>query len=147
MLTDLQQNRRIIQDFTENSLAAIPEAFGRLTYMASLRDLSTGRYEHSGLVAVYPEGSVQQALTRCHEEIFEGILERPLEEQERDLRACLGAMREGLPVTVRSWKRLESYRVLMPEASPEYLKELFCSNLRALLEIVGADGSKARSSA
>lgn len=147
MLTQLQQNRRIIQDFTENSLAAIPEAFGRLTYIASLRDLSTGKYEHSGLAAVYSPEAVQEALARCHEEIFEGILERPLQEQERHLRECLAGMREGLHTTARHWRRLESYRVLMPEGSPEYLKELFCSNLRTLLEIVEAENSKARSSA
>ncbi len=38
--------------------------------------------------------------------------------------------------TVSHWRQLEAYRVLMPEESPDYLKELFCSNLRALLEIL-----------
>ena len=88
-ITQLQQNRRVIQDFTSTTLAAIPSAFARLTYLASLRDLSSGRYGHAGLTAVYPSEAVQQALEQCHEEIFERILESPLEEQERDLRAHL----------------------------------------------------------
>jgi hypothetical protein len=146
-LTQLQQNRRVIQDFTTTTLAAIPSAFARLTYLASLRDLSSGRYEHAGLTAVYPQEAVQQALEQCHEEIFERILESGLEEQERDLRAYLRAMQDGLCVAVSQWRKLEAHRTLLPAESPDYLKELFCSNIRALLEILDEECSKDRSSA
>jgi hypothetical protein len=146
-LTQLQQNRRVIQDFTTTTLAAIPSAFARLTYLASLRDLSSGRYEHAGLTAVYPQEAVQQSLEQCHEEIFERILEAGLEEQERDLRAYLQAMQNGLCVAVSHWRKLEAYRMLLPAESPDYLKELFCSNIRALLEILEEECSKDHSSA
>jgi hypothetical protein len=141
-LTQLQQNRRVIHDFTTTTLAAIPSAFARLTYLASLRDLSSGRYEHAGLTAVYPPGAVQQALEQCHEEIFERILESGLEEQERDLRAHLEGMHDGLKAAVAHWRKLEAYRTLLPVESPDYLKELFCSNIRALLEILEEECSK-----
>ncbi len=144
--TQLQQNRRVIQDFTSTTLAIIPSAFARLTYMASLRDLSSGRYEHAGLTALYPAEAVQQALEQCHEEIFERILESPLEEQEQDLRAHLEAAESGLCVAVSHWRKLEAYRMLLPAESPDYLKELFCSNIRALLEILDEECCKARSS-
>jgi len=39
-----------------------PDEFGRLTYIASLRDLSTGRYEHAGLSALYPEEAISAGL-------------------------------------------------------------------------------------
>lgn len=144
-LTQLQQNRRIIQDFTETTLARIRGNFARLAYLGSLRDLSSGRYEHEGLTAIYPAEAVQQALEVCHEQVFERILEIPLSAQEEDLRFCLAAMEGGLRATVQHWQRLESYRVLVPEKSPDYLKDLFYSNLRALLEILQEEGSKARS--
>ena len=144
-LTQLQQNRRIIQDFTETTLARIQGNFARLAYLGSLRDLSSGRYEHEGLTAIYPSEAVQQALEVCHEQVFERILEMPLSAQEEDLRFCLAAMEGGLRTTVQHWQRLESYRVLVPEKSPDYLKDLFYSNLRALLEILHEEGSKARS--
>jgi hypothetical protein len=144
-ITELQQNRRIIQDFTLTTLAGIPSAFGRLAYLASLRDLSSGRYEHAGLTAMYPEEAVQQSLQLCHEQIFEHVLETPLELQEQELRACLDRMPGGLCATVMHWRRMEAFRVLMPERAPGYLKELFCSNLRALLEILQAGCSKVRS--
>lgn len=146
-LTQLQQNRRIIQDFTQATLAGIPGNFARLTYVASLRDLSSGRYEHDGLSALYPEEAIQQALELCHEQVFERILETPLERQEEDLRMCLEGMQGGFSVVVAHWRRLEAYRVLVPEHSPDYLKELFYSNLRALLEILQGAGSRVRSSA
>jgi hypothetical protein len=126
----------VVQDFTVNSLAGIPGPFGRLVYLASLRDLSSGRYEHQGLAALYPEEAVQQALELCHEQIFERILEMPLEKQLEDLRNCLAAMEGGLPTVVSHWRHLEPYRVFLPENAPDYLKDLFFSNLRALLEIL-----------
>jgi hypothetical protein len=145
MITQLQQNRRIIQDFTLTTLAGIPGEFGRLTYMASLRDLSSGRYEHAGLAALYPDEAIQQALSLCHEQIFERVLETPLERQQEDLKECLARMPGGLSSALTHWRRLEAYRVLLPERVPDYLKELFCSNLRALLEILQEEYSTARS--
>jgi hypothetical protein len=146
-LTQLQQNRRVIQDFTLTTLAGIPGLFARLIYLASLRDLSSGRYEHAGLSALYPDAAIQQALQLCHEQIFERILEAPLSSQEEDLRACLARMEGGLSDAVSHWRRIEAYRVLVPEAAPDYLKELFYSNLRALLEILVEEYSPARSGA
>jgi hypothetical protein len=134
--TQLEQNRHIIHDFAVTTLAAIPNDFGRLTYIASLRDLSTGRYEHAGLSALYPADAIQQALKQCHEEVFQRVLETPLVLQEEDLKNCLRGMEGPLRATVTHWRQMEAYRILMPEDSPEYLKELFCSNLRALLEIL-----------
>lgn len=146
MITQLQQNRRIIQDFTLTTLAGISEEFSKLTYIASLRDLSSGKYEHAGLAALYPDEAIQQALNLCHEQIFERVLESSLAKQEGDLKACLERMPGGLCAALTHWRRMEAYRILMPEGAPGYLKELFCSNLRALLEILQEECSTARSS-
>jgi hypothetical protein len=135
-LTKLQQNRKIVHEFTVTTLAGIPTLFGRLAYIASLRDLSSGRYEHAGLAALYPDEAIQQALQLCHEQVFERVLETPLEHQMEDLRTCLQAMQGGISVAVPHWLGMEAYRVLLPEKSPDYLKELFCSNSRALLELL-----------
>lgn len=143
----LRRNRAVVRDFTVTTLAAIPNLYGRLTYIASLRDLSSGRYEHAGLAAIYPEQAVQEALECCHFEIFQKILETPLSIQEGDLCDCLQQMPKPLGETVLHWRQMESYRILPPEGAPDYLKELFFSNLRALLEILEAQCSKVRSDA
>ncbi len=146
-LTQLQQNRKIVQDFTLNTLAGIPGLLARLMYVASLRDLSSGRYEHAGLAALYPDEALQQAIGLCHEQVFERFLETPLSVQQQDLRTCLSTMQGGLQSAIIHWRNMESYRVLMPEQSPDYLKELFCSNLRVLLEILQEECTQARSTA
>ena len=96
-LTQVQQNRRIIHDLASSTLVPIPTAFGRLAYLASLRDLATNVYEHAGLAALYPPEAVRQALEQCHEELFERVLEMPLTLQEEDLRRHLSSSAGGLP--------------------------------------------------
>jgi len=139
--TQLQQNRQIIHDLTLSTLAALPGAFARLGYLASLRDFSSNVYEHAGLAALYPREAVRQALEHCHEEIFERILETPLTMQEEDLRLHLASTRDGLRAAVSNWLKLEAYRALLPAEAPDYLKELFCSNVRAILEILAREFS------
>lgn len=141
------RNRAVVRDFTSTTLAAIPNLFGRLIYIASLRDLSSGRYEHAGLAALYAPEAIQEALECCHHEIFNRILETPLAVQAEDLREALHGMPGLLPDTVANWRRIESYRILPPGNAPDYLRELFFSNLAVLLEILDGANSTARSNA
>src|SRR5262252_2335710 len=141
------RNQSVVRDFTATTLAAIPNLYGRLIYIASLRDLSTGNYEHSGLATRYPPQAIQEALECCHHEVFQKVLETPLAIQAGDLRECLQGMPGPFAATISNWRQLESYRILPPGTAPDYLRELFFSNLRALLEILDAERSTARSSA
>jgi len=140
-MDELLRIQQVVRDFTATTLAAIPNAFGRLTYVATLRDLSTGRYEHAGLTVVYPPEAVQEALKFCHQEIFQKVLETPLSIQEHDLRECFEAMSGTMPQTVSNWRQMEAYRILPPGNAPDYLRELFFSNLRVLLELLEAEHS------
>ena len=130
-----QQSRCVIEDFTSRTLAVIPSHFGRLYYVSSLKDSATGRYLHEGLADVYSEDSVQEALGQCHEELFSRILETPLPEQERDLRRCLDRGGDGFWTVVDTWRKDRSFQTMCPEDLPSYLKDLFCSNLGALLAV------------
>jgi hypothetical protein len=128
----------VIEDFTSRTLAVIPSVFGRLYYVSCLKDSATGRYLHDGLVAIYAEDSVQEALGHCHEELFSRILETPLPEQERDLRKCLGTAGDRFWTVVDTWRKDRSIQTMCPEGLPSYLKDLFCSNLGALLAILAS---------
>jgi hypothetical protein len=135
-LGEFEQNQRIIEDFVSHTLACIPGDFARLMHVAMLRDLATGRYRHEGLEALYPALAVDQALRACHEELFEKVLESPLEKQEADLRECLGGFERPVQEVAANWQEHEFFRCLMPSGSPAYLRELFCSNLGLLLKLV-----------
>ena len=133
-----QQSRRVTEDFTSRTLAAIPSDLGKLYYVCSLRDHQTGRYLHEGLTFIYSESSVQAALSQCHEELFTRILETPLEAQEADWRICL------TPESEQGWipadgGRFDSTRSLAPDGLPDYLTDLFCSNAEAVLAVISSE--------
>jgi len=138
-LEQFQQNRRLIEDITSRTLAAIPSDYGRLYYLYSLWDAETGQYEHEGLANVYSRDSVQSGLAHCHEELFSRILETSLSEQENDLRVFLRGASEKLRRAMEAWRADESLRVICPPGLPTYLSDLFCSNVGVLLDVFSQD--------
>jgi hypothetical protein len=147
-LEKLEMNRRVVEDFTSRTLAAIPTEFGRLCYLASLLDSPIGgRYVHDGLAAVFPEAAVQEALGFCHREIFARILESPLAQQEWDLRGFLGEMEPDFWGALEQWRQTGSYRQFSPEGSPAYLRDLFNSNVSTLLDVLALSRPTLRSAA
>jgi hypothetical protein len=134
-LESYQQTRRLVEDFTARTLAAIHSEYGKLLYVASLCDISSGHYVHEGLAARYSAEAVQQALGYCHQELFLRILEMPLEQQEWDLRACLASTEGEYWTKLGRWRETEFFRSLIPAESPVYLRELFLSNVRTLLDL------------
>jgi hypothetical protein len=134
-LERFHQNRAVTEDFSSRTLAAISSEFGRLYYVSSLKDEGSGRYEHDGLTSLYPPNAVQEALSHCHEELFSRILETPMKDQESDLRACLGSAGDKYWDVVENWRENYEFRNMCPEGLPDYLRDLFCSNMNALLAI------------
>jgi hypothetical protein len=133
------QTRVVIEDFSSRTLAAIASAVGRLYYVSSLRDSGSGRYVHEGLGSRYSQGAVQEGLTQCHEELFAKILETPLKEQKQDLDKCFRAAGEEAWKVAEDWRENLQFRSLCPEGAPEYLHDLFCSNMNALLAIFASN--------
>lgn len=139
-LEHFQQSRAVIEDFSSRTLAAIPSDFGRLHYISSLRDSRTGGYQHDGLAALYSEGSVQEALSSCHQELFSRILETPLKEQESDLRRYLGTFGDKFWGGFGNQEKNRDFRMMCPEGLPEYLRDLFCSNMGVLRAVLCPSG-------
>jgi hypothetical protein len=138
------QNQRIIDEFTAHWLAGIRNDLGRLVYVALLRDVSTGHYAHPALGQLYSEQSVHQALLFCHEELFEKFLEAPLETQERSLREWFSTV-DAAPADIATrWLEVEFFRLLVPQETPTYLRDLLFSNLRAILTLIAAEKPTAR---
>jgi hypothetical protein len=133
------QNQCVIEEFTTRWLVPISCDLGRLVHVSQLRDLSSGRYSNPSLEQVYSEPAVHQALLYCHEELFAKVLEKPLEQQERDLRVFLAEMDSPAAEAVERWREVEFFRTLVPSGTPAYLRDLFFSNLRVILGLIVAE--------
>jgi hypothetical protein len=143
MLDDFRTHNQIVFDLTANYLEPLDGSFERLAYLYSLRDSSSGKYVHERLAAAYGAEPVDQVLARCHEEVFERLLEMPLTNQEEDLCRHINSYSGSMAEKVSRCRAVATSWI--PSQSPSYLKELFCSNLNALLELLLDDPTKARS--
>jgi len=143
MLDDLRTNKQILFDLTANYLEPLDGAYQRLAYLHDLRDSCSGRYVHERLAAVYGPDAVNHVLTECHEEVFERLLEMSLTTQEEDLRRHLDSYSGSLAEKVSRCRAAAISWI--PPQSPSYFKELFCSNLNALVVLLLDGSATARS--
>jgi hypothetical protein len=142
MQEELRIHRQILYDLALHYLEPLTGNFARLAYLASLKNPITNIYAHDRLSAVYGQEPVAQALAKCHEELFERLLEMPLAKQEEDLRQFVGTLLEGAEGVRSCQERVESW---IPGEAPDYLKELFRSNLNALFGLLRERNPRARS--
>src|SRR5713101_3284060 len=95
------------EDLETRTLAPIGYDFGRLVYLSSLRNFSTGEYHHHGLAHSFSESVASVALAACHGEVFYRLALSPLEflvvEVERFIRSSPNDLRR----TVDTWQTLE----------------------------------------
>jgi len=144
MLDQFQNAQQILFDLTANYLEPLPTAYDRLDYLASLHAESADRYVHEKLASLYGKDPVDEVISQCHLEVFERLLEMSLKAQGEELRTYLtslpGSIEENAAVCLRLGQQW------IPKQAPHYLKELYCSNLRVLLELLQAGKSKAHPS-
>lgn len=123
-------------DVWRRTLGQIPSTFGRLVYLASLRDQNTGRYEHHGLSQMFGEIETDRTLRESHEQTFSIWLGFDLERQKEDLDLYLSSLQADKRTIVVTWIRLTPYRNLMPTAVRDPERRLYLSDLETLLELL-----------
>jgi hypothetical protein len=123
-------------DIWRNTLSQIPSIFGRMVYLASLRNSNSGEYEHHGVAQFFGTEQANRALADSHMEIFGEWLCMDLQQQKCDLDIYLSGL-EGVRRTVLStWLRLEPYRGCVPGSAREVERELYLADLETLLELL-----------
>jgi hypothetical protein len=140
MLDKLQAYEQVLFDLTANYLEPMSSAYRRLAYLYGLRDGSTGRYVHEELGDLYGADAVDEVIAHCHEEVFERLLELPLNSQREDLRVYLDSLRGARAEDVGLWRARG--RSWVPAGAPSYLRELYFSNLGVILELLLGDKPK-----
>jgi hypothetical protein len=126
-------------DLWHRTLAQIPTLFGRLAYLASLRNPNANSYQHHGLAARYGVRASQAALKDSHVELLRDWLMLPLSERKQDLDHYLGDMDTPRALVIHNWKRLRVYSQYVPAQALKPERELFLGDLEILLEILGRE--------
>ena len=103
-------DRSAAADLWRNTLSQIPTTFGRLIYLASLRDQNTGAYHHHGLEQLFGADETDQTLRQSHSQTFSEWLCFNLEQQKKDLEDYLDELNEDKKTILATWIRLSPYR-------------------------------------
>lgn len=109
------------------TLTQIPTVFGRLVFLASLRDPSTGRYSHEALEHLLGPDDADRTLLNSHHQVFSEWLGFSLAEQKSDLDDYLNG--------AGSWNEL-NYRNLAPSTARDVERQLYLTDLETLLELL-----------
>lgn len=111
-----------------STLTQIPTVFGRLEYLAGLRDEQTGCYQDPAQSAPSGNEDTDRALRHSHHQVFSQWLRFNLAAQKSDLDEYLrlsGSLR--VP---------RYYRTFVPAAARDVERQLYITDLETLLELV-----------
>ena len=133
-----------VQDLKERTLTSFSSDMARLVYLSSTRDYLTGRYYHDGLAFRFTGALAEVAVGFCHHELFVKLATVPLEELVRELEVFMRSQRVKPREALNTWKRLQPYRMLVPQSGDSVSKEFFFSNITIALAILESRLEKAR---
>ncbi|MEZ5351629.1 MAG: hypothetical protein R2762_03265 [Bryobacteraceae bacterium] len=129
-------DRGAAADLWRHTLSQIPSVFGRLVYLASLRDSNSGRYEHHGLALVFGEDVADRTLRESHRRAFSEWLEFGLECQKADLDLYFSDLSTDKRTLLTTWVRLTPYLNFMPARTNAVERRLYVADLEVLLQLL-----------
>ena len=132
----MAQDRSPGDDLWRHTLSQIPTVFGRLFYLASLRDPHTGQYAHFGFAQRVGLDSSDAILRNSHFSTFQDWLCLSLAGQKDDLEEYLASLRDDRSSVIATWLGLEPYRGWIPLDTRTAERDLYICDLRTVLEIL-----------
>lgn len=130
------QVQQACEDLENRTLVSLPGYFGRLIYLASMRDYNSGQYYHEGLARRFSEPIAAEALARCHRDAFYQLVRSPLCDVVHELDRYIHSAPAEAAHLLETWTRLQPYRVAVPAHSSPALAEFFTSNIKMALLIL-----------
>lgn len=130
----LQQN--VTEEVWVRDLSRIETSYGRLVYLAGLRDSNTGRYEHYS-ASPGDTAAINRTLKRIHERIFTDWVAYPLEKKMADVERYIDSILDfDRSELIDAWLRLTPYKNLVPASiqGPERRKHI--SDFEAILGLL-----------
>lgn len=134
-ITNSELTRGPAAELWRKTLARVPTNFGRLVFLASLRDNLTGRYSHPPLSQMVGREITDRTLCHSHHEIFAQWLGFTLAQQQADLDEYL--------TTAYAVPDLAHFREIVPGTAHQVERQLYLTDLETLLELrrFGHDGA------
>jgi hypothetical protein len=130
------EQTRAAADLWRHTLSSIPTVFGRLEYLASLRNPHSGRYEHYGLEQRFGSEPANETLRESHEANFAAWLALHLDKQKSQIEQYLSGREESGEAIVESWLRVKPFPTWVPARARATERSLFLSDLDALIELI-----------
>ncbi len=121
------------------TLVQIHSVFGRLVYLASLRDPHSGQYQHFGFSQRFSEREADKTIRRSHVNVFTDWLCFSLEQQRADLVSYLDSVGQDRRTILANWREWPPFMNWIPAQSRPADRELFRSDLEMVLEMVRQD--------
>jgi hypothetical protein len=123
----------------QRTLSRISSYPGRMAYLASLRNIHSGAYEHFGLAQRVGESDADRLIRRSHVEIFQEWLCFGLERQKRELEEYFSDLPGDKREIISTWLSLEPYGNWIPADSRDVERKLFFTDLSVVLDLVRSD--------
>jgi hypothetical protein len=120
------------------ALSQIETSYGRLVYLAGLRNPDTGRYEHYGSTAGSTSNLIaSRTLKRIHETIFKEWVSYPLERKKADVEAYIASIDQvDQAELIDAWLRLTPYKNLVPASIQGPERQRHISDFEAILGLL-----------
>ena len=119
-------------------LSQIATSYGRLVYLAGLRNADTGRYEHYGSTTGSMSNLVaSRTLKRIHETIFKEWISYPLERKKADIELYIASIDQvERAELIDAWLRLTPYKNLVPASIRGPERQRHISDFEAILGLL-----------
>jgi hypothetical protein len=136
--------RNALADLWKHTLSQIPSTYGRLVYLASLRDANSGTYRHHGLSAAFGREESLSALRKSHEDTFREWLGFPLAAKSADLMTHFQNAEENPRQVVTYLARGKPYLSQAPDSASPAQRRQFKMEMEILLELAKNDSGGER---
>lgn len=134
------------QETWSRTLDQIPTRFGRLVYLAGLRNPNSGAYRHHGMEQAFGAERSGKVIRESHEAIFSEWLSLDLRGQHEDLAGYLNEVGEERARVLETWGSLEPYLSLPPAAAGGAQRLLYETDLEVILELLRGESAASPSS-
>lgn len=136
--------RNALADLWKHTLSQIPSTYGRLVYLASLRDTNSGAYRHHGLSAAFGREESLSAVRKSHDDTFQEWLSLPLSAKSVDLVAHFQNVEENPWQVVTYLARAKPYLSQAPDSASPAQRRQFRVEMEILLDLVKNDSGADR---